>query len=181
MNPISILFYALASFMGVEHPLIVSNQVLVTINPVDKIINIVQEDLFSIVMASADSSAVEEEWRHILKFEQGKEHNGLIIEQLTWDSHEGRLNVSLRVRYTDSKILEEAGIYYNEDSGYALINIPDWHIRSTDATLDGNYWVWQADRQVTFTLSALNNIPQEIVAYKQSMLPYWQRLSPDKD
>ena len=180
MTPINILFYALASFMGMEAPLIVCSQIVVTINSVDKTIEIVQEDLFSIITTPADSMVIVEEWQHILKFEHGKAHNGFTIEHLSWDSHKGRLNATLRIRYTDSKTLEEAGIYYNEEPGYALINVLDWNIESTDAVLNGNYWVWPETKQVTFSSKPFESIPLEVMACKESMLDYWKGLSDEK-
>lgn len=180
MNPINILFFALASIIGIEDAHIVSRKVSITINPVDKTFEILQEDLFSIIILPEDSITVANELQHILAFHQHDKKqnaNGLNVEKIILSSHNQRLNATLKGRYIDQKVLAEAGIYFaaSKAGEFSMINIPEWNIHSSDAVLKEDDWVWTADKSVTIVMEPFENIPDEYLSYRQSVLPYWER------
>ncbi|WP_353184060.1 hypothetical protein [Parapedobacter lycopersici] len=179
MNPINILFFVLASFMGMEDARIVSRKVSVTFNPATKTIEIAQEDLFSIIVMPEDSVAVVNELQRILVIAQHGEkagENGFTIEKVSLHSSNLLLNADIQVSYTDPESLEKAGIGFDAATGFSMINIPDWNIRSSTAVLEGNYWTWPPDKPVTFVMEAFEHLPEGYAEYRRSILPFWDRL-----
>lgn len=172
MNPISILFFALASFLGAEESRIVSRKAIVTIDPVHQTFEVVQEDLFSIIVTKEDSAAMINELQLIVDFKRNLEQNdsiSLIVDSLSLQRQGSQMHANLKGRYTDVKTLEKAGIYLDTD-GFSMINIPEWNIRSADAVLEGNYWCWPADKKVTLVLKAFEDIPTEYLKYQHRNL-----------
>ncbi len=175
METISILFFALASFVGIEESRILSRKATVAIDPVHQTFEVVQEDLFSIVVTEEDSIATIKELQLIMDVEKNPENNdssSVVIESVSLQRQGNQLHATLKGRYTDVKALREAGIYV-DNAGFSMINIPEWNIRSTDAALKGNYWEWPANKKVTFMLEAFENIPADYLPYRHSVLPYW--------
>lgn len=175
MNPISILFFAISSFLGMDESRIVSRKATVNIDPVHQTFEIVQEDLFSIILTKEDSIAMTNELQLIMDFAknlEGNDSSGFILESLSLQGQENRLNATLKGRYTDIKAFEEAGIYL-DSTGFSLINIPEWNIRSEDAVLKENYWIWPANKKVTLVVEAFEDIPEDYSKYRRSILPYW--------
>jgi len=181
MNPIKILFFALSTILGLEEASIVSRKASCTINAVEKTIDIFQEDLFSIVILAEDSIRVVNELQHILDCQnQGRTKigNGLTVESIRFSNDGKQINAAIKVNYDDAKTLMEAGIYLDTlgTSGFSLIDIPEWNMRSPDALLKERYWLWPTDRAVTFVMEPFNNIPGEYVSYKHGILAYWEKL-----
>ncbi|MFC6098829.1 hypothetical protein [Olivibacter domesticus] len=179
MNPINILFFAIASIIGMEDASIVSRKVSITINPVDKTFEILQEDLFSIIILTDDSLMVANELRKIAEFctnVKQKNFNGLTVEKIILNKHNQQLNAALKGSYTDPKVLAEAGIYFDtETDEFSMINIPEWNMRSSDSILKDDTWIWTAHKSVTFVMEPFENIPDEYLEHRRSMLPYWKR------
>ncbi|MFD2554722.1 hypothetical protein [Sphingobacterium tabacisoli] len=175
MNPISVLFFAIATFLGVEESRIVSRKATVTIDPVHQTFEVVQEDLFSILVTKEDSIAMINELQLIMDFKKGLEKNdsdGLIVESLSLEGQGGEISAVLKGRYTAVKAFERAGIY-SDAAGFSMVNIPEWNIRSEDAVLKENYWGWPANGKVTLVVEAFENIPEDYLKYRRSILPYW--------
>lgn len=179
MDPINIYIYALASIIGMESMSIVSQKASISINPVEQTFEIHQEDLFTIIMTAEDSLAVANEFRGIADFRPNTENktiNGLIVEKIELSKKDEQLHATVKGRYTDPKVLAEAGIRLDTTSvaEFSLINIPEWNIRSSDAVLRGNYWVWPANKTVTILMEPFNNIPEKYRKHRRSLLPYWE-------
>ncbi|MGJ1430792.1 hypothetical protein ACR79M_04385 [Sphingobacterium spiritivorum] len=178
MNPINILFFAIASIIGMEDASIVSRKVSITINPVDKTFEILQEDLFSIIILPDDSLRVANELRKIVEFgtdDRKTNINGLTIEKIVLTDDKQQLNAALKGSYTDPKVLAEAGIYFDTVTReFGMINIPDWNIRSSDSVLKDDTWVWTSQKSFTFVMEPFQSIPKEYIEYRRSMLSYWK-------
>ncbi|MBD1431558.1 hypothetical protein H8B06_01870 [Sphingobacterium sp. DN00404] len=175
METIGILFFALASFVGIEESRILSRKATVAIDPVHQTFEVVQEDLFSIVMTEEDRIATIKELQLIMDVEKNPEKNdssSVVIESVSLQRQGDQLHATLKGRYTDVNALREAGIYV-DNTGFSMINIPEWNIRSTDAALKENYWEWPANKKVTLMLEAFENIPTDYLPYRHSVLPYW--------
>lgn len=178
MDPITILFFAIASMIGMEDSRILSRKVTVTINPVDKTFDVRQEDLFSIVMLPEDSLAVVGELHGILTFDNKVKNNGaigLVVDHILFSKNDQQLDARITGHYTDPKTLGETGINLDtlSMSEFSLINFTDWNFRSPDAVLQGNYWVWPADKPITFVLEPFENVPATFLKHRQSVLTYY--------
>lgn len=181
MDPISIYFFALASILGIETTSIVSQKASVVINPEARTFEIRQEDLFSIMLSAADSITVVNELQQISKFQQGiKKRNadGFIVDEIVLSRNGEQLDATLKGRYTAPVALAKAGIHLDSlsNSSFSLMNFPEWNIRSSDAVLKENYWVWPANKTVTITMQPYKNIPDEYRPHRRNILPYWQSL-----
>lgn len=179
MDPINIYIYALASIIGMESMSIVSQKASISINPVEQTFEIHQEDLFTIIMTAEDSLAVADEFRGIADFRPNTENktiDGLIVEKIELSKKDEQLHATVKGRYTDPKVLAEAGIHLDTTSvaEFSLINIPEWNIHSSDAVLRGNYWVWPANKPVTILMEPFNDIPEKYRKHRRSILPYWE-------
>lgn len=180
MDPITILFFSLASMLGVEDSRIVSRKATVTIHPLDKTFVVNQEDLFSIMMMPEDSLTVADELHHILAFDHTETDDtasGLIVDHIQLSKNGQQLDAKITGHYTDLNAFAETGISIDSLSTpeFSLINIEDWNIRSSDGVLEGNYWVWPAGKPFTFTMEAFEHIPAAYLNYQQSVLPYYDR------
>ena len=175
MDPISILFFALASFLGVDEPRIVSRTATVTIDPVQQTFEVVQEDLFAVIITKDDSMTTIKELELLLDLEKNTRKNAsnsIVVDSLSFQRQEDQLHAVLKGRYSDVDVWKDAAIYL-DSTGLSMINIPEWNIQSVDAVLNGNYWIWPANKKVTFVLEAFENIPTDYLPYQRSLLPYW--------
>ncbi len=180
MDPISIYFFALASIIGMDNTSIVAQKTNITINPIEKTLEVHLEDLFSIIMTTDDSLTVAHELQQIVEFHTNagkKTAENLIIEDIVLSKNDQQLNATLKGRYTDPKVLADAGISFEASATgeFSMINIPDWNIRSSDAVLKGNYWIWTADKPVTIVMESFENMPDEYRKHRRSILPYWEQ------
>lgn len=180
MDSINIYFFALASIIGLETTSIVSQQASVTINHLEKTFEIHQKDLFSIIVTAQDSLTLVNELQEIMEFHKNMEKktaDGLTIDEIILNAENKQVNAVLKGRYTDPKVLEEAGIHLDSTANgeFSMINIPDWNIRSSEAVLKGNYWGWPADKSVTIIMEPYNNIPGEYLKHRRSILQYWEK------
>jgi len=180
MDPINIYFFALASLIGLENMSIVSQSVTTTINPMEKTLEIYQEDLFSVIVTAEDSLIVVNELSQIAEFHKSSDKKtveGWTVDEIVFSKNGQQLNAILKGRYTAPALLAEAGIHLDttENSEFSLMDFPDWNIRSSEAVLKGNYWVWPVDKTVTILMEPYKNIPDKYRPYRQSILPYWER------
>ncbi len=178
MDPISIYFFAIASIIGIEATGIVSQKATVTINPVAQTFEIHQEDLFSIMATREDSLAVANEFWQIAELQQDiaeRYVDGWIVEEIIFSRKGEQLNALLKGRFTEAIVLAQAGIHIDSalNSGFSLMNFPDWNIRSADAVLKENYWCWPTDKTVTIIMEPYKIIPDDYIGDKRSMLAYW--------
>lgn len=58
MEQIKILFFALASFFGIEDGRIASEKTTITVYPQNKEVEIIQEGLFTVIQTQKDSTLV---------------------------------------------------------------------------------------------------------------------------
>ncbi|PVH25022.1 hypothetical protein [Sphingobacterium corticibacter] len=180
MDPISIYFFALASLIGLENTAIISQKATVTINATEKSFQIVQEDLFAIMINVEDSLLVADEWQKITDFQKSTNKttvDSFAVDEILVSTDGKQLNATIKGRYTDEAVLAKAGIHFSDTAQkiFYLMDFPDWNILSSDATLNDNYWNWPSDKTVTFTMEPYKEMPAEYRKYQRSILPYWKQ------
>ena len=180
MEEIKIVFFIVATFFGVNQSNVFSEKTTVTINPEEKNITILQENLISILLNESDSLQVKTElekisqpnhlWSSEFKNYSRKEKEFYIDEDTQ------SLNLKLTLTYTSTHDLKAFGIDLNKDGKLSMMNFPKSHITSNEGTLGERYWNFEANKPFSFTLEPLKDIPETYKVYKTSVLPFWKTL-----
>lgn len=165
MNEIKILFFALGSFFGMDDARITADKTTVVIYPKEQEIEIIQEDLFVLIQSKRDERLVLEQWDKIYKWKEKhtawvKELDNFVVKdfklspvKMTTQTYLVLIRPHLTFKYTKEKDLESMGIWFNADKNkFYLNNIPEDNIQSDYGKLEGNYWVFNADDRISFTI-----------------------------
>lgn len=174
MEQIKILFFALASFFGIEDGRIASEKTTITIYPQNKKIEIIQEGLFTVIQTKKDSTLVLEQWNKILDVKRkntawSKELNNFPVKSFNLKTINNVIQPHLTLNYIKEKDLEALGIWYSEEKNeFSINNIPRDNIKTDDGKLKGNYWVFNAKNTITFTIEPFLQMPED---YKKLRRP----------
>ncbi|MGM8897017.1 MULTISPECIES: hypothetical protein [unclassified Psychrobacter] len=167
MEPITILFFALSSFLRLEHSPIVADKTTVTIQPQGQQIEIIQEDLFTIVHKDDDLEVVKEEQTALFSEAQqntawAKELNSFTDKAITFSSTDNQLNTHITLTYQDETDLRALGVWYDAQQNQFSINyIPNDNLQTEDGQRLGNYWVFDGDKTFSFTLEPFKALPTD--------------------
>lgn len=177
MEEIKILFFIVGTFFGVDQSRIIAESTTVTIDPEEKTITILQEDLISLIRDESDSLKVQNELTKITQTTHpwSSELTGFTKKHKNFYSAEDEktLNLELRFTYTSPNDLSVFGIHVNNDGNFSMTNFPKSHLSSTDGTLGERYWVFDANQSFSFTEAPLTDLPDEYLEIKKSLLLYW--------
>lgn len=156
MEEINILFYVLGSFFGLTDNRIAADKTTVILYPKSQEIEIIQENLFTIIQSSKDTAYVVNQWETIIdekNNEWTQELNGFGNKSLKIDTTNDQIITHIRFSYTDENDLRLFGIWYNSEKNQFSINhIPNETIKSKDGSLNGNYWIFKDKSTFSFTL-----------------------------
>ncbi|MFK8056290.1 MAG: hypothetical protein AB8F78_09255 [Saprospiraceae bacterium] len=177
MHEIKILFFVLGSFFAVEDSRIFAEKTTVTIYPKEQRIQILQETLFTFIKTEEDEELSLSQWSN-LKNEDGlAEHWAEELDECTSKQLEiketsagGRTTIQsvITVTYSEEKELEAMGIWYDtEKNQFSLNHNPDNNIKTSSGKLDGNYWYFDVDSVVTFSVEPFLNLPDD---YMESLV-----------
>ncbi len=173
MEQIKIIFFLLGSFFGIENSRIASDKTTVTIYPEKHKIEIVQENLFTIIQAEKDTALILAQWEQLAnrkenKLPWAKELENFTNKNVTIENKEGAIAPRISFNYTDEDDLRALGIWYNnEKKQYSINNIPREHTASENGKLEGNYWIFEGNSKFSFTIEAFIDLPNE---FKKSKL-----------
>ncbi|NRD22893.1 hypothetical protein HNV10_06550 [Winogradskyella litoriviva] len=180
MQEIKILFFIVGSFFGVNESQIISEKTTVTINPTEKTIFIVHENLISIVQKESDSITLTAELLKISKADAkwDSEFIGYSnTEKEFYLSEENEtLNSKLKLTYSKIEDLVAFGIDVNKNGEFSMTNFPKYHITTTDGTLNDRYWNFKADQPFTFTIEPLIDMPEHYKTLVKSLFPIWKTI-----
>ncbi|WP_296382010.1 hypothetical protein [Winogradskyella sp.] len=180
MELTKILFFLIGTFFGVEQSRVLSEKTTITINPEEKTIVVVQENIVSLIQNANDSLKVYAELKVIVqpKHQWSTEFKDYTKkEKCFFISDDGKtLNSKINLTYKTSTDLKAFGIDINKDGALSMIDTPKLNINSTDGKLGERYWNFDADKPFTFTIEPLTDIPEEYKAYKKSLLPVWKTI-----
>lgn len=175
MEQITILFFALGSFFGIEGGRLAAEKTTITISPQQQQIEIVQEQLFTFVRVEKDGKTMVEQWYSILN--QPKEERTWAVElehfttkNLEIKAIDGKQQAHLTFSYTDEKALRAMGIWYNaEKKQFSTNHVPSQHLTTPDGQLEGNYWVFDGSKSFSFTIEPFLELPEEYQAFKKPL------------
>lgn len=175
MSEIKILFFALGSFFGVEDGRIVSDKTTVHIHPREQEIEIIQEDLFALIQSESDEKLVLEQWDKIYNWKEkstawAKELDNFTFKDLkltpvkmTTQTYLVLIRPHITLKYAQEKDLAAMGIWFNADKNkFYLNNMPEYNIKSENGKLEGNYWVFSSDYEISFTIEPYLKITDEL-------------------
>lgn len=177
MEQIKILFFALTSFFTIENGRIVADKTTVTVYPKAHKIEIIQENLFSIIKQKSDTTLVLKQWNELQSWKENniswaKELDNFTTKKLVIKKV---IKPHLTLIYSNEKDLEAMGIWYHkEKASFSMNQIPQNNIKTKDGKLVGNYWVFNSDNKFTFTIEPFLQIPEE---YKKLKIPIGKIIS----
>ncbi|GHC57295.1 hypothetical protein [Ulvibacter litoralis] len=175
MEQIKILFYVLGSFFGTENAQIASDSTTVTIYPEKQQIEIVQEGLFTMIQPSQDTAIVMKQWDDISHWKErggswAKELDSLTNKSFNIKTVHQKIQPNITLTYSNESELRPLGIWYNEEKKEFSINyIPQQNVKTESGVVEGNYWVFKADRPFSFSLEPFVEIPEEYLDFKLTL------------
>lgn len=175
MEQIKLIFFALASFFGIEDGRIVSEKTTITITPENKEIEIIQQNLFTIIKTEEDSTLALDQWNKILYAKQrnttwSKELDSFPVKSFDFTPLKNTIQPHLILNYSKQKDLRAFGIWYNQEKNqFSINNIPQHNINTNDGKLEGNYLVFNAKDTITFTIEPFLQMPENYQRLKRPL------------
>lgn len=180
MEEIKILFFIIGTFFGVDQSRVIAENTTVTINPGEKTITILQENLISLIQNENDSLQVTAELSKIIKpdYPWSSEFDNYSKKEKKFFSAEDSksLNSELILTYSDTKDLKVFGISINNEGNFSMTNFPRSHIKSMDGELGERYWTFEADKPFSFSEAPLTEMPENYKKTIKSLLPFWKSI-----
>ena len=168
MVHIEILLFVLGSFFGLEDARIAADKTNVSLYPETQEVEIIQEGMFAMIQSNEDVALALKQWKDLLHWEErgmtwADDLSVFPVKTLTFISTDTSKQLKLKFRYSDETDLEILGIGYNKEEHQFLIeNIPQMNLKTNDGTLEGNYWVFDADNQFSYSLEPFQDMPKEM-------------------
>ncbi|WP_179319383.1 hypothetical protein [Winogradskyella helgolandensis] len=180
MEAIKILFFVVGTFFGMNQSNIISEKTTVTVNPEEKTIVILQENLVTFIKTQSDSLNIKNELSKIVhpNHSWSSELKNFPVKEKEFymsDDHKS-LHLKLSLTYSTLKDLKVFGIHMNNDGKFSMTNFPKSHTKSKDGILEDPYWNFEADRPFTFTEEPLTDLPEAFQKLKTNLLPFWLAL-----
>jgi len=180
MEEIKILFFIVGTFFGVNQSRVISEKTTVTIDPQEKTITILHENLITLIENESDSLQTKNELEKITQTGSTwstEFANYPRKEKSFFMSEDSKtLNSKFTLTYSSTTDLKIFGIDKNKDGKFSMTNFPKSHIKSTDGKLDERYWNFEANKPFTFTEEPLIDIPKDYQKFKRSLLPIWKTI-----
>jgi len=183
MEQIKIIFFALASFFGIEDGRIAADKTTIIIYPKNQKIEIIQENLFTVIQSEKDTTLVLEQWDKLLSWKErknswAKELDSFPVKSFTLTPIKKTIQPHLMLTYSNEKDLQMMGIWYNaEKNQFSINHIPQQNIKTKNGKLLDNYWVFNGDSTFSFTIEPFLQMPQK---YKKLKTPIWEILMKNK-
>ena len=178
MELIKVVFFIIGTYFGVENSRVLAEKTTVMINPEEKTIIILHENVVSLFKNTEDSLKARTELKAITQpqHQWSSEFNDYSKkEKCFFISDDSRaLNSKISLTYVSETDLKAFGIDLNPEGQLSMVNVPESHIKSTDGKLGERYWNFERNRPFTFTIEPFTNIPDKYKSQKKSLLPIWQ-------
>lgn len=178
MEPINLVFFALATLFGNTDSRVVCNRVLVNITPAQKTIEIIQENIFSVYISEEDSLAVASELKTLAQLQKnplGIVEGFSVVKFNMSVGADNKLNATIVLKYDDAMKLKGFGIDSTEE-GYYLPSVPAWEIQSTVVPKD-NFLLFPPLKPFHFSMQPFLNMPAEYKDKKTELAKQWSVLS----
>ncbi|WPR75992.1 hypothetical protein [Algoriphagus sp. NG3] len=181
MEQITILFFALGSFFGIEDGRIAADRTVITVFPENNEIEIIQEGLFAIIHTENDSKAVLEQWDKILDMNKNRntkwsqELGVFPVKSFGFKTIENTIRPHFILNYSKEEDLRALGIWYDSESNqFSINNIPQYNIKTESGILTGNYWNFNGDSSFSYTIEPFLEMPEDFQNFKiqlEKLLP----------
>lgn len=174
MEQIKIIFFALASFFGMEDGRIVADKTTITVHPQKQEIQIIQENLFTVIQSENDTTLLLEEWDKLFHWKERKiswarELDSFPIKNFTLIPTKETIRPHLIFTYSNKEDLRMMGIWYNaEKNQFSINHIPQENIKTKNGKLVDNYWIFNGDSTFSFTIEPFLQMPEK---YKKLKTP----------
>lgn len=175
MEQITIIFFALASFFGIEDGRIFAEKTTITINPENKEIEIIQENLFTIIQPEEESLLIREQWNKLFYWKEkntvwSMDLDNFPVKDLSFSTIKNTIQAHLTLKYSKETDLGKLGIWYNAEENQFYINhIPQYNIKTNEGKLEENYWTFDGNSKFSFTIEAFKQMPKEYRKLKKSL------------
>ncbi|WP_417196561.1 hypothetical protein [Bizionia sp.] len=176
MEQIKILFFVLSSFFGINDSQIAAEKTTVIISPKSQEIEIIQENLFTVIQSEKDTTSVLEQWKKLVNAEAdntyawAKDLENFPIKNLTLKSIKKNIQPHLKLNYSTEKDLRVMGIWYNKEKNQFFINhIPQQNLKTTDGKLVENYWIFDGANTFSFTIEPFLQMPENYKKFKKPL------------
>jgi len=172
MEQIKIIFFLLTSFFGMEDGRIAADKTTITIYPKNQKIEIIQENLFTVIQSEKDTTLVLEQWDKLLSWKEkkiswAKELDSFPVKNLTLRPIKKTIQPHLILTYSNEKDLRMMGIWYNpEKNQFSINHDPQENIKTKNGKLVGNYWVFNGDSTFSFTIEPFLQMPEKLKKLK---------------
>jgi hypothetical protein len=175
MEQIKILFYVLSSFFGIEDGRIAAEKTTVTVYPKSQEIEIIQENLFTIIQSENDSTILAEQWKTIINSKEStiswvKDLDNFTVKKLIFSTSKNTIQPHVMLRFTTEKDLRAMGIWYDAaNNKFSINHIPKDNIKTKDGKLEGNYWVFNGGATFSFTIEPFLEMPENFQKIKKPL------------
>lgn len=172
MEQIKILFFALASFFGIEDGRFGAEKTRVTIYPQNKEIEIIQEKVFTIVQSENDKKLALEQWDDLIHWDErnidwSKELDGFSAKSVNLSDEKNTIQPRIILKYSNTKDLQAMGIWFDsEKNQFSINNIPENNMKTESGKLTGNYWNFDGDSTFSFTIEPFLQMPGNYQKFK---------------
>ncbi|SHJ09566.1 hypothetical protein SAMN04488096_10849 [Mesonia phycicola] len=174
MEEFKIILFLISTFFGIEGGRVVADKTTVSIYPEKQEVEIIQENLFTVLEEDYNAETVIKQWR---KIEEAQTNENLWREDLKNFTNKQlilrdnkEIKPQIKLTYTNKEDLEELGIWYNEEqSQFSINHLPQEMIKTEEGVLKGNYWYFDANRKFTFTIQPFLKMPEKYKKIKKSI------------
>ncbi len=174
MEQIKILFFVLGSFFGIEDGRIAADKTTVTVYPKSQEIEIIQENLFTVIQSEKDTIIVLEQWKKLMNAKQdtsswAKDLDNFPVKNFTL-TRNNTIQPHVKLRYSIEKDLRVMGIWYNEEKNQFSINyIPQENLKTEEGKVAGNYWIFDGSTTFSFTIEPFLQMPEDYQKFKKPL------------
>lgn len=178
MEEIRIIFFVLSSFFGINDTPMVAEKTLVTINPIEKSIQIEQEHLFTLIQEPSQREVLANRLEQLATENNFWTDDLSVFEdkELIFLVKDNQLNAKIQLRYNQLSDLNIFGLYDN-DNTLSMVNIERDAIRTEQGVLQGNYWNFDTAKSFSFSLEPYKNLPQEAQKLRLNLIEVWKDIS----
>ena len=175
MEQIKIILFVLTSFFGIKDGRIAADKTTVTINPKTQEIEIIQENLFTVIQSKKDRTLILEQWNQLKywkerKISWAKELDSFPVKSLSFTTIKKTIQPHLVLTYSKEKDLRMLGISYNaEKNQFSINHIPEENIKTKSGELVDHYWVFNGDSKFSFTIEPFLQMPEKYKKLKMSI------------
>ncbi|PKV51958.1 hypothetical protein ATE84_4058 [Aquimarina sp. MAR_2010_214] len=104
------------------------------------------------------------------KIPWAKELDSFPVKNFTITTLNEKIQSRLMLSYSSEKDLQSMGIWYNAKKNQFSINhTPKENIKTKDGKLVDNYWVFNGNSNITFTMEPFLQMPERYQKFKKSL------------